>query len=411
MTGARGRKRDFKSENGDDNPTESPQQASKKDIRRTQSMVQELEEKITGLNSTLGNLTTKLDQADSKFSQHDLRLAYLEAKAVSLQKENKKLKDRVDVLENERRASNLKVDGVKESEVENLSDIVLKLASAIGVRCQPPDIDFVYRIGKLRADGRPDSRPRPILIHFKAQAVRDNIFYGRPKLRRNENWKSVYVNDDVNESTRRKREDLRAVALLCQHKNVNCKLHADSIVINGRKYMEHQIDLLPVGFRITDAKTLSTGKGILFQSGHSFLSSFHEAPFVYENRVHNTVEHGYNFTRAEKGNRPDLAKLINEASTPLEAKRLGKLVQESEEFKGSKKQLMEILQYEKFAQNPHLQVKLVKTGDSKLLEATADDFFGIGRHLNAKLLQEMTWSGSNFLGKILENLRSGFIGE
>ena len=411
MTGKRGKKNE--PDDSDKTDTEEPttpggsQQASKKDIRRTQQMVNALEEKIQDLNGTLDNLTTKLGQADTKFSQHDLRLAYLEAKAQSLQKENKKLRDRVDLLENEKRATNLKIDGVQEAERENLSDIVLKLAAAIGVRCQPPDIDFVYRIGKARHD----DRPRPILVHLKTQTVRDNIFYGRSKLRRNDDWKYVYVNDDVNESTRKKREDIRAVSLLCHVKNVEHKLHNDSIVINGRKYTEHQIDLLPEGLKIEDAKTIPTDKGILFQSEHSFLSSFYEAPFVYEEKVHNTVEHGYNYVRATMGNRPDIARLIRSATTPQEAKRLGKLVPETEEFKNFKKQLMEILQHEKYTQNPELQIRLVKTGDAKLLEATSDSYFGIGKHLNIRLIRDLTWTGSNYLGKILENIRGGFVGE
>ena len=408
MTGTRGKKPEEPETGSSDNEKEErPQQASKKDIKRTQHMVHELEEKIQGLNGVICNLTDKLGSVDSKFSQHDLRLAYLEAKTRGLQGENNRLRDRVDMLENEKRSMNLKIDGIKEGAGVNLSDTVLKLAAAVGVRCQPPDIDFVYRIGKARDEGR----PRPLLVHFRSRAVRDNIYYGRSKLRRDDEWKSVYVNDDVNESTRRKRENLRAVALLCQVKNITHKLHPDSIVINGRKYTEHQIDLLPQGLRIEDAKTLSTGKGILFQSEHSFLSSFHEAPFVFEDRVHNTVEHGYNYTRAVKGKREDIAALIHTATTPQEAKRLGKLVPETAEFKKGKKQLVEVLTFEKFAQNPELQVKLVKTGDAKLLEATTDEYFGIGKHLNAKLIQDLTWTGSNHLGDILENLRKGFIGE
>ena len=415
MTGKRGKKPEGpevgSSDTEPNDGADNAQQASKKDIKRTQHLVGELEKKLQGLNDAIGNLTTKLGQTDCKFSQHDLRLAYLEAKTKSLQNENKQLKDRVDVLENERRSLNLKIDGIKEEDGKNLSDAILKLAAAIGVRCQPPDIDFVYRIGKGRADGGADVRPRPILVHFKSQAVRDNIFYGRSKLRRNDEWKSVYVNDDVNESTRRKREGLRAVSLLCQVKNIQYKLHTDSIVIKGRKYTEHQLDLLPQGLTLADAKTISMGKGILFQSEHSFLSSFHEAPFVYNKKVHNTVEHAFNHVRAVTGDRPDIVELIHKAPTPQEAKRLGKLVPETQEFKKGKKKLMETLQFEKYSQNPDLQIKLVKTGDAKLLEATSDDFFGIGKHLSAKLIADLTWTGSNFLGEILENIRGGFISE
>ena len=411
MTGARGRKNDPPSEGDDGNnlnaTPDRSQPASKREVKRTRQLVESLEEKIGGSNDTLSNLDEKLQRADAKFSQQDLKLAYLEAKTKQLATENRRLRERVDILENDRRGLNLKIDGIKEEDQENLSDIILRLAGALGARCQPPDTKFVYRIGR-RQDRRQqhDSRPRPILVQFKTEAVRDNIYYGRAKLRGVAEWKQVYINDDVNESTRKKREDMRAVALLCKAKNINHRLHADAIVINGRKFTQHQLDSLPVGIRLADAKTITTDKGILFQSEHLFLSSFHEAPFSYNDKVHNTVEHGYNYERAVEGDRPDIAELILDAPTPQEAKRLGKLVEETPALQAKKKGRMETLQFEKFNQNPHLQLKLVQTGNKPLLEATTDEYFGIGRPLNAKLLQELTWTGSNHLGEILENLRN-----
>ena len=417
MTGARGRKADGSvGDNKNDDLTKTPdglQQASKKEVKRTQQMVIDLEDKIENLNGTLDNLTEKLQRADDKFSQHALRLAYLEAKSKRLAEGNKKRREHVDILENEKRILNLKIDGVKEEENENLSDCILRIATAIGVRCQPVDIKAVYRIGRCQ-DRRQDAvnpRARPILVQFKTEAVRDNIFFGRTKLKGNVEWKAVYINDDVNESTRKKREELRAVALLCKHKNVNHRLYSDAIVINNRKYTEHQLDILPTGLKLCDAKTIKTDKGLLFQSEHSFLTSFHEAPFEYNNHVHNTVEHGFNYERAVTGKRDDIAELILEVPTPQEAKRLGKLIPDSPEFNANKGQLMETLQYEKYTQNPHLKLKLVETGDIPLLEATVDEYFGIGRQLNAKLLQELTWTGSNNLGITLGKLRSSFVGE
>ena len=417
MTGARGRKNEPSSggsvEDEVENSPDRSQPASKKEIKKTRQLVDILEGKIEGLNDTIDNLNLKLQSADTKFSQHDLKLAYLEAKTKQLSTENRRLRERVDILENDRRGMNLKIDGIVEEEQENLSDIVLGVATALGVRCQPPDIKFVYRIGRRQDRGqqRRDTRPRPILVQFKSLTVRDNIFYSRAKLRGVADWRQVYINDDVNESTRKKREDLRAVGLLCKTKNIDHRLHADAIIINGRKFTQHQLDSLPAGLKIADAKTIKTDKGILFQSEHSFLSSFYEAPFVIEDKVHNTVEHGYNYGRAVDGERPDIAELILDAPTPQEAKRLGKLVQETPALQKGKKQRMQTLQREKFKQNPELQMKLVQTGDLPLLEATTDEFFGIGRPLNAKLLQELTWTGSNHLGDILGNLRDEFIGE
>ena len=115
MTGTRGKKLETSGSGNellDEHDDKEPfQQASKRDVKRTQQLVQTLEDKIQGLNGTLTNITQKLQLTDTKFSQHDLRLAYLEAKSKSLQDENKKLRDRVDQLENEKRATNLKIDG------------------------------------------------------------------------------------------------------------------------------------------------------------------------------------------------------------------------------------------------------------------------------------------------------------
>ena len=338
---------------GEEDPSKTPdahKQASKKDIRHTQQLVADLEDGIGDLNTTLGNLTGKLQHVDDKFSQHALRLAYLEAKSKKLSEENKRLRDRVDILENEKRVLNLKIDGVRENDDENLSDCILNIATAIGVRCQPTDIKAVFRIGRCQDRRQPaavNPRARPILVKFKTEAVRDNIFFGRAKLRGSADWKAVYICDDVNESTHKKREDLRAVALLCKHKNVVHRLYSDAIVINDRKFTENQLDSLPAGLRLSDAKTLRTDKGVLFQSEHSFLSSFYEAPFVHNDKVHNTVEHGYNHERALDGNQPDLADLILEVPTLQEAKRLGKLVPESPEFQANKRRLMEVLQFKK----------------------------------------------------------------
>ena len=123
------------------------------------------------------------------------------------------------------------------------------------------------------------------------------------------------------------------------------------------------------------------------------------------------MEHGYNYVRATMGDRPDIAELIIKAPTPQEAKRLGKLVPESQEFKKIKKGLMEALHLAKYTQNPVLQVKLAKIGDAQLLEATTDEYFGIGKHLNVRLIRDLTWTGSNILGGILEKIREGLIPE
>ena len=64
MLGTRGKRSEPETGDAEQNTTPSKNddhnQASKKDIKRTQKLVTELDEKINGLNSTLENVTEQL---------------------------------------------------------------------------------------------------------------------------------------------------------------------------------------------------------------------------------------------------------------------------------------------------------------------------------------------------------------
>ena len=88
-------------------------------------------------------------------------------------------------------------------------------------------------------------------------------------------------------------------------------------------------------------------------------------------------------------------------------KRLGNTVQVPQGSKWETEKLVVIKRgvIEKFRQNPHLQDALVKTGETTLVEATGDLFWGSGAMINSIEMKTKTWKGRNHLGEILMNIR------
>lgn len=130
-----------------------------------------------------------------------------------------------------------------------------------------------------------------------------------------------------------------------------------------------------------------------FVNEYSFLSNFYLSTISYDGCLWKSVEHAY---QASKTLDNEQKKLIKNASTPVVAKRLGKLVHLREGFDKIKVSIMEELIHEKF-QNVFLQHMLLQTKDEELIEGNNfnDVFWGVCRGV-----------GENNLGKILMKERN-----
>ena len=103
------------------------------------------------------------------------------------------------------------------------------------------------------------------------------------------------------------------------------------------------------------------------------------------------------------------AAAILKSSDPLEAKSLGKKVQnfDAESWKTLRYIYMCTALTAKFTQNEKLKGFLKATEKKTLIEANAfDKFWGVGLSLGDKNLWDPSkWKGANNLGKLLENVR------
>jgi ribA/ribD-fused uncharacterized protein len=127
-------------------------------------------------------------------------------------------------------------------------------------------------------------------------------------------------------------------------------------------------------------------------SGYGFLSNFHPSTIYVDGKSYPTVEHAI---QAHKTTDEKSRDLIRRASSPGEAKKLGRAVQLRTDWEEVKVDLMRSFVRKKF-ENPFLRPLLLQTEDAELIEGNTwnDRFWGVCRG-----------SGQNWLGKILMEVR------
>jgi len=129
-----------------------------------------------------------------------------------------------------------------------------------------------------------------------------------------------------------------------------------------------------------------------FAGEYDFLSNFYPAQVTFEQDVYPTVEHAY---QAAKTNDPLERIAIRQASTPGQAKRLGKTVTMIQNWDNIKAHVMEDLLRQKFS-DPFLMRKLIETRKRELIEGNTwgDTYWGVCKGV-----------GENMLGKLLMQIR------
>lgn len=337
----------------------------------------------------------------------------LEHRVAEAEHENKQLHMIVNGMQNKSKECNIRMDGKREDEREDLKDYVLQLAKKItrsGAGLDPSAIVTAHRLGKKPSqhnDGQNAvHRPRPILVTFRSIQDRNELYYSRTKLRNYEEYKHIYLNDDVTAATRKVREDYRAVATLVRNNNKEVRIHDDGLVIEGRKYKYEQADQLPPQYTIQKARTVRMDGGLYFHSAHSVLSNFHPAPIIQDGVYYPTAEHCYQAEKCRAANDRARHDLVIKARTPLEAKKIGEQIKETDTWRETREEVMKMVVDLKFNQNQELARYLMDTRDFTLHEATSNDHYGIGATLNSRSMRNKQYKGKNRLGAILEAKRA-----
>ncbi len=158
----------------------------------------------------------------------------------------------------------------------------------------------------------------------------------------------------------------------------------------------------------TYTKNRETADYVLFLT--SEFSQWYPSDFTDDQgRKYNCCEQYMMFNKAMLFGDHETARLIMQAETPDEQKKLGRLVKgfDKAEWDQNAQRIVYEGNYLKFTQNPHLFEVLLATKGKELVEAAHyDPIWGIGLRADDPLAEDKAnWKGTNWLGGALTQLR------
>lgn len=370
--------------------------------------IRKLYDQQEAMSKLLENLIRKADIQDKRLTEKDAEIMRLSHKVAELDRNAELVKLKLCDLENDTKMHNLRIDGKEEDRNEDLKLFVLELANKVGTTVTNGEIESIFRIGKA-PNG---TRPRTIMVRFTTREARNRLYFSRTKLnernqgRDNATTSKIWINDDITPNTARQREELRSIAELCKSKGeADVKVHTDGIILRNKKYKMDDLTSLPNDLTLADAKTITRGDQVYFQSQHSVLSNLYPCHLVIDGFHYSSAEQALQCSKASYAKATAASNRIWEERDPYEQKKLGEQIAQSTGWDNQKVEKLERILEAKFSQNPELKKALLITGNRKLNEATRDSFWGIGCALNTQQAKNHTWRGANKTGRALEKLR------
>lgn len=369
-------------------------------IDELKASLQRVEEANVAYKDEIARVTKALEEANSSKAAEARQHRITRQELVIARATSDRMETQINDILNYQKIRNLRIDGIKEEQGENLKKIIVEIAGELGLTGMAyADIASVYRVGKPVQAG---NRVRTIMITFMTERGRNAFFFARAQLKNNNKYRGVYVNDDVTPTTRRQRDSYRAVAAIAREDGADIRVHTDGIVINGQKHLLTDPTTLPEKYSVQKAKTIEVGGELYFASESSFLSNFSPSPIVDDdNTVYMTAEHMYQSLKCQHAQAHDKARAVQAAATPLGAKHIADTTGNTPEWRAVRDAAMERVVAAKFDQNPLLAHQLLETGDLKLNEATHNDHFGIGVTILGREIKDKSYRGSNKLGLML----------
>ena len=142
------------------------------------------------------------------------------------------------------------------------------------------------------------ARPRPILVKLSAPSVKYDIYKHVKNLKGNDDWKRVFVSDDLPREVAEERKILRCLAATARDRGHRATVRGAALVIDDMKYTDNEIQDLPDGVNMEIAKTVQVDDGIAFQSHFSYLSSMYPCQIKIGDTPTHCAEQAYWYVMA-----------------------------------------------------------------------------------------------------------------
>ena len=213
-------------------------------------------------------LTLKNDNRTLKDENINLKshVTALEQTVNDMQRQISNLTEKIVLVDNNARRNSFKIDGVSETEGEDLANITIDIIQHILPNFSRSDIDKSFRLGK------PGTKPWTILVTLIRESGTDIILSEKAKLKEIPTLQSIWINDNTHPVIK-KLIDLRLITKLAVKEGYEAKAKGNGIVVHSIYYSYSDLDLLPGNLRLASTKTKKLKSMTTFYSQHAPLSN------------------------------------------------------------------------------------------------------------------------------------------
>ena len=385
------------------------------------AMFKTLNDKMTEQITRLKNIDIAAVNTNKSLQFTQDSLNELKGKVNDLEKENKELasqnesyhrmtrdmgrrldlmEQRLDQSDHTSRRKNIIIEGVAETQGENVVDIAIDILSTILPHITRNDLEFAQRVFK------PGGK-RPILITFRSVTLRDESLRKKKELKTKTNLKSIWLNEDANPTIKKQKNDCRNIVPEAQKQGLQAKQRGTGVVVNDTYYPYNRLDNLPANVKLAQTRTRVSDRAVGFAGPLAPLSNMHRSPYTKDGQGYKTVEQGHGHSKAKYAGDTKSAQAILDTDCAFTAHSIAKAIHAPGWDNFALPNLKEHMK-EKYLQNDDCMRELLNTGTKKLLELTWDKKWAVGYGINSKLFHTEVQPGQNLTGIALEELRTEF---
>ena len=376
---------------------------------KVDGILYELGTKSSVLTETVKSLRTSLEYSQQEIDMLKGENVELRRMLNDVEMEGKrsvyqmgKIEEKVDRVDTTVKKKNLIFEGVPETNEskENVEKSIWGLFDQLKINGEIV-FDACYRQGAYNKN-----RTRPIVISFLKQADRDFVYASRMSLRKTQDYKHVWINEDLGQMSKKKRNIVRLISRKAQNENIDCRTGKYTIFVGGEKYDGSNMEDLPAPLHPSNVKQVQVDKDLIaYQSEYAPFSNLYPVHIIMGDYNFISLEQAYQYLKAKTLGKLLAATRIYLSRDQIDIKQMGDEIGTSAEWENKKFDAMYACMKRKFEQNPELLKLLLDSGDCELVEATPNRMWGCGATLSSNLLRRHEWPGDNKQGKILMTVR------
>ena len=214
---------------------------------------------VKGLRSEVSNLTARLTTTEATVNDMEKRLTTLSDELEETRKkchDNETTIDRLTTSDRERmeekKRSNLVIDGIPEDRDEPVIATVTRMLVDIGVNIQSIQIVTAFRVGTISKVNK--ARPRSIILKLSSPSRKFEVYKSVKNLKGGDTWKRVFISDDLPREIADQRKELRCLAATARDRGHRATVRGAALVINDIRCTYQDLDDLPEGITMENAK-------------------------------------------------------------------------------------------------------------------------------------------------------------